>query len=114
MSSAAASASTRANVDDEIGSAHGVFVVLDDDDGVAKIAHMLERSDELFIVTLVQSDGWLVEDVEHAHQPAADLGGETDALGFAAGKRASGTGKSEISEADVHEETQTLRDFLQD
>lgn len=88
--------------------------MLDDDDGVAKIAHVLERSDELFIVALMQPDGWLVEDVEHAHQPAADLCGETDTLGFAAREGACRTGKGEIGKPNVHEETQALRNFLQD
>ena len=60
--------------------------MLDYDHGVAKIAQMFERSDKTLVVTLMQADGGLVKDIEHAHQTRADLRGQTDTLRFATGK----------------------------
>ena len=75
------------HVDHEVGRADRLLVVLDDDHGVAEVAQPLERRDEPRVVALVQADGRLVEDVEHAHQSGADLRGEPDALRLAAGQR---------------------------
>ena len=57
-----------------------VFVVLNQDDGVAKVAQALQGLDEPRIVARVQADGRLVEDIQHARQPGADLPRELYAL----------------------------------
>ncbi len=72
------------HVDDVVGGADRLLVVLDDDHGVSEVAQALERGQEPGVVALVQADRRLVEDVEHAHQRRADLGGEPDALRLAA------------------------------
>ena len=59
---------TRTDVDDVVGMEHHVAVVLDDNDGVAQIAQLLQRTDEAVVVALVQSDAGLVEDVEHVDE----------------------------------------------
>jgi hypothetical protein len=43
----------------------------------------VEGLDQSCVVAWVEADRWFVEDVEHAAQAAADLAGETDALGLA-------------------------------
>ena len=55
-----------------------------DDDGVAQVAQFLEGTDEPFVVALVETDGGLVEDVEHIDELGTDLRGETDALALTA------------------------------
>ena len=79
-----------ADVDDVVGEAHGLLVVLDDDDRVAEVAQAQERLDEAVVVALVQADAGLVEDVEHADERRADLRGQADALRLAAGERGRG------------------------
>jgi len=74
----------RPDVDDEVGQANGLLVVFDDDHRVAEVAQTLERGDQSSVVTLVQADRRLVQDVEHADEVAADLAGEADPLGLAA------------------------------
>ena len=74
-----------AKVDDHIGLAYGLFVVLDDDDRVADVAQALEGGQQPLVVAVVQANGRLVEDVQHPDQTGADLRGEADALGLAAG-----------------------------
>ena len=55
-------------VDDVVGGADRLLVVLDDDDGVAEIAQPRQRRQQLAVVALVQADRRLVEHVEHAGQ----------------------------------------------
>jgi hypothetical protein len=51
-----------------IGGANRVFVVLDDDHGVADVAKPLDGRDHLDVVFRVQPDARLVQHVQHAHQ----------------------------------------------
>ena len=108
---AAVLAGAGAEVEDVVGLADGVFVVLDDEDGVAEVAQVFERVDEALVVALVQADGGLVEDVEDAAEAGADLGGEADALAFAAGEGGGGAVEREVAEADGVEEFEALDDL---
>ena len=70
-------------------------------------------SEQAVVVARMQADRRLVEDVEHADQPAADLPGQPDPLHFAAGKRRRGAVEREILEPHVAEELQPAADFLE-
>ena len=59
----------------------------------------------------MQADRRLVEDVEHADQPAADLAGQADPLRFAAGERRRGAVERQVVEADVEQESRAGRGF---
>ncbi len=111
---AAMDAGGGADIDDVIGLADGVLVMLDDDDGVADVAQVLERAEQALVVALVEADGGLVEDVEHAGEAGADLAGQPDALALAARQRARGAGKRQIIQADIDEKVQPLADLLED
>ena len=82
---AAMDAGAGADIEDVIGLQDRVFVMLDDDHGVAKVAQALQGHEKAFVVALMQADRRLVEHVQHARQPGADLAREPDALAFAAG-----------------------------
>ena len=56
------------DVNDPVGRADGVLVMLDDDERVAQVPQPLEGLDESGVVALVQTDTGLVQDVEDAHQ----------------------------------------------
>ena len=77
-------AGARTDVDQVVGLAHHVFVVLHDDDCVAHVPQGFEAVDEALVVPLVKADAGLVEDVQDAGELRADLGGQPDALGFSA------------------------------
>ena len=109
---AAVLARARADVDDPVGRGDGVLVVLDDDEGVAEVAQPRQRLDQPVVVALVQPDRRLVQDVEHADQARADLGGQPDALGLAAGQRAGRPVEREVVQADVEQEAQPGLDLL--
>ena len=102
-----------ADVDDVVGHPDGVLVVLDHQDGVAEVADPIIVSMSRWL-SLVQPDRRLVEHVEHADEPRADLRGEPDAPRLAAGEGARRTGQRRVVEADVEEEAHTGIDLLDD
>jgi hypothetical protein len=91
-----------------------VLVVLDDEDGVADVGEVAEGGDEAVVVALVEADGGLVEHVARADQAAADLRGQADALGLAAGERRGAAVEREVLEADAREEAEAVVDLLED
>ena len=101
---AAVLAGAGADVDDPVGDLDGVLVVLDDDQGVAEVLEPDQGLDQPLVVALVQPDRRLVEHVEDADEAGADLGGQPDALGLAAGERAGRPVEGEVVEADVEQE----------
>ena len=111
---AAVFAGAGAEIDDVIGGAHHVGIVLDHDDGVAEVAQFFEDADEAAGVAGVQADGRLVEHVAGADQARAETGGELDALRFAAGERGGEAIEREVIEADVVEEFEALADLDED
>ena len=72
-----------------------------------------QRLDQPPVVPLVQADARLVEHVEHADQAGADLGGQPDPLGLAAGQGARRPAQREVVEADVEQEPEPLVDLLE-
>ena len=74
----------------------------------------IEREDQPLVVALVEADRRLVEDVEHADEPGADLRREADALRLAAGERRRRAVHGEVVEPDVDEEPEPLADLLED
>ena len=96
---AAVLAGARADVDDPVGGADGVLVVLDHDQRVAQVLQPDQRLDQPVVVPLVQADGRLVQHVEHADQAGADLGGQPDALRLAAGEGAGAAVQRQVVQA---------------
>ena len=61
----------------------------------------------------MQPDGRLVEHVEHADQPGADLGGQPDALGLTAGQRGRRPRQRQVLQPDVEQESQPRLHLLE-
>ncbi|MPL73132.1 hypothetical protein SDC9_18925 [bioreactor metagenome] len=104
----------RTDVEDIVGLADHVLVMLDHQHGVARVAQVLQRVDQPVVVALMQPDRGLVEHVKHPGQPRADLRGQPDALAFAARERARRTAERQVIEPDVHQEAKPLADLLED
>ncbi len=107
-------ARARPEVDHPVGRAHHLLVVLDDEDGVADVAELLERVDEPSVVALVQPDRRLVEDVEDADELRPDLCRQPQPLSLAARQRLRRPVELEVADADVLEEHQPLAHLLED
>ncbi len=110
---AAVLAGAGADVDDPVGDLDGVLVVLHDDERVAHVAQPDQSLDQPVVVALVQTDRRLVENVQDADESGADLGGQADALGLAAGERAGRPVQGEVVQTDVDQEPQSFVDLLQ-
>jgi hypothetical protein len=77
---------TRTDVDDVVGGLHDVFVVFDDDDGIADFGELFQIGDEKVVIAGMQAYGRLVQDVDDAFEAGSDLSGQPDALGFSSRK----------------------------
>ena len=97
-----------------VGAVDRLFVVLDDDDGVAEVAQVFQGVEETAVVALMQADGRLVEDIGHPDESRPDLAREPDALRLPAGERLRGTVEGEVVEPHVDEELEPLGNLLED
>ena len=113
MTSPPCSPAAGPDVDDPVGRPDGLLVVLDHDERVAQVAQPHERGDELGVVLLVEPDGRLVEDVQHAHEARADLGRQPDALRLAARQRGARPVERQVVEPDVDQEAEPRADLLE-
>ena len=101
-------------VDHIVRSADRLLVVLNHQDGVAKVAQPLQCVEQPDIVPLVQTDTGLVQDVEDTHERAADLGRQTDALPLPSRQRGGRPIQRQVIQPDVYQESQPLPDLFQD
>ena len=106
-------AGTRADIHDIVSRQHGILVVLHDDQCVAEIPQTFQRIQQFVIVSLVQSDAGLIQDIAHSHQPGTDLSRQTDTLRLSARERRRRSGQGEIIQTDIHQEADPRLDFLQ-
>ena len=110
---AAVRARSGADIDQKIRRAHRVLVVLDDDQRIAQIAQVFQRPQKPVVVALMQADGRLVENIQHAHQRRTDLRRQPDALRLAARKRRRGAGERQVSQSHVAQEVKPRPDLLE-
>ena len=87
--------------------------MLHHDEGVAQITEAAQRRQQLVVIPLVKPDGRLVQNIQHAHETAADLGRQTDTLALAAGKGARCAGEGEVAQAHGLQKAQTGADLFQ-
>ncbi len=111
---AAMLARPRPQIEQPIGGAHRVLIMLHHQHGVAQVAHSLQGVDEPGVVALVQADARLVEHVEDAHELTADLRRQSNALRLAAAQGAGHAVERQVVEADVDHEVEPLANLLQD
>src|SRR5438045_9468193 len=107
-------AGARADIEYVIGGADCVFIVLNDDHGIAEISQPLQSREQASVIALVQPDRRLVQDVEHAGKPRAYLRCKADALAFTAREGTRGPRERQILEPNIDQESQSFADFLED
>ncbi len=102
----------RAEINDPIGIADHIQIVLDDDDGVSQVGQPVEHVEQLAHIVEVQAGGWLVQQVKRfAGLALAQFRGQLDALGFAAGKRDGGLAEMDVAQPNIHQRLQFLSDL---
>ena len=107
----AALARAGANVDDVVGTADGVLVVLHHHQRVALGAQLVQRVEQDVVVARVQADGGLVQHIAHALQVAAQLRGQADALRFTATQGGRAPVQRQVAQAHFFEEGQAAFDL---
>ena len=80
-----------------VGGPDGLLVVLHHHHGVAEVADLAEGLEQAQVVALVEAHRGLVQDVEHALHPGADLRGQADAVRLASGERGGGPVEGQIA-----------------
>ena len=74
---------SRAKLHHIVGSPYSLLVVLHHNKGVAQVPQVPQGVYELFVIALVEPDCRLIQDIQHTHEGASDLGGKPYALGLA-------------------------------
>src|SRR4051812_46701713 len=105
---------SRPQIDDVVGAPNGFLVMLHHDDGISKVAELLQRCQKTRVVLVMQADRRFIEHVQNATKTRPDLGCKTDALALSSGQRICRTVETEITKADVIEKLQPIADFLND
>ena len=108
---AATLAGTRADVDDVVGAADGVLVVLHHHQGIALARQPAQRLQQDRVVAWMQADGGLVQHVAHPLQVAAELSGQPDALCLAAAQRGRGAVQRQVAQAHFFEKFEPAADL---
>ena len=98
-------------VDDVVGDADHVGVVLDHEHRVALVAQLPQDRDQPPVVARVQADRRLVEHVERADQRRPERGRQVDPLRLAARQRRRQPVERQVVEADVAQESEPAADL---
>ena len=85
--------------------------MLDDEQGVSRVAEPMQDADETVDVARVEADAGFVEDVKRVDEGGAERGGQIDALDFAAAEGAGLAVEREVAEADIDEIAEARADF---
>src|SRR6185437_14902980 len=80
---------------------------------VTAVAQAMQQREQAIDVARMQSDRWLVENVERIDQLGAERVGEPDALRLSTGERARGAIQSEIAKSDVEQKTRACARLAQ-
>ena len=103
----------RAEIENAVGGAHDIGIVLDHQDGISQVAQVVQNLDQAMGIAAVQSDGGLIQHVQRSHQPRPQRSRQLNALRLAAGKSGSQPVQRQVFQPDVIQELQALVDFLQ-
>ena len=102
----------RSDVHNIIRRPHGIFVMLHHKEGIPQIPQILERGKQLVIVSLVQPDRRLIQDVTDATEPRSDLGCQPDALRLPSRKGGGCAGERQIIQSHVNQKADSRPDLF--
>ncbi len=106
---AAAFTGARADVHQPVGAADDVHVVFHHEHGVAGGLELVQDRQQRLGVGRVQAGGGLVQHVDHAEQPGAELGGDPEPLHLAGGEGGCGPAQGQVAQAEVQQHGDPLQ-----
>jgi hypothetical protein len=98
----------RTELDEVVGASERFFVMLDENEGVSKVAEMKEKVEESRVIGGMKTDAGFIEYVEDSSEAAADLSGEACTAGFPSRKSVHGTIEGDVSKTELLKKTETL------
>ena len=111
---AAVGTGTGTDIYDIIRCQHGILIVFHHYQGIAQIPKILQGIQQLVVVSLVQTDTGLIQDIAHAYQSGTDLGRQADTLCFTTGQSGGSSGQGQIFQPYIHQKSHSGTDLLQD
>ena len=104
---------TGTHIDHEVSRPDGILIMFDDNNRIAQISKSFQCGDKTLVITLMKSDGRLVENIKYAHESRADLSRQPNTLGLTAREKGgSRTFERQVAEADVDDKLQSGLDPL--
>ena len=76
----------RADIDNVVSGANRVFIVLDHNNGITQITQVDKRTQQTFVIALVQANRRLIQYVHYTDQTRADLACQANTLGLTTGE----------------------------
>ena len=92
------------HVNNVVSCANGIFIVFDNKYGITAVSKLLKRLNKTVVVSLMQTNGRLVQNVENAHEAGTNLCCQANTLGFSTRKRCCCARKREVVQANVYQE----------
>src|SRR5699024_9621973 len=96
---------SRPDIHDVICSKHGIFIVLYHNQRISKITKMFERTEQLVIISLMESDTWLIQNVGDSDKSGSNLCCKPDSLCLSSGQRSGCSGKRQIIQSYIHQKS---------
>ena len=109
----AVGAGTRSDIYDIIRCQHGVFIMFYHHQGIAQIPQILQCIQQFVIVSLVQTDTGLIQDIADTYQTGTDLGCQTDTLCLTTGQSSGSSRQRQILQTNIHQEAYSGADLFQ-
>ena len=91
-------------VNNVVSCTNGIFIVLDNKYGITAVSELLEGLNKTVVVSLMQTNRRLVQNIKDAHKTSANLSCQTYTLGFSTRKRCCCARKREVIQANVYQE----------
>ena len=92
------------HVNNVVSCTNGIFIVLDNKYGITAVSELLEGLNKTVVVSLMQTNGRLVQNVKDAHKTSANLSCQANTLGLSTRKRCCCARKREVIQANVNQE----------
>lgn len=93
--------------------AHDILVMFDNNDGIPYLCELFEIFYEHIIISRMQSDRWLIENIDNTFETCSNLRCKTDSLRFSTRKSICSTCKSNIVKSYSPEELKSFNDIFQ-
>ena len=81
--------------------------MFNNDQRISQITQTLQGFQKLIVISLVQADRRLVQNIQYTHKRRANLRCQTNALALTAGQRRRSTGQGQVLQAHIHQKTQS-------